>query len=176
MNIFNPQLKTTISRQTVLHIWNLVEDLGQVHEAHYENLAEAGEPTGDLLYWSILAVEEWLETLPIEAPGAAIHRSLERKSKVYPFPEGGRSPRSTTAVEEPSPQGTQQVYRVVASSFFRYAIYVEADSEDEALDIGSGVDTDHWDLEHDDWEVEYAEAAAEARPEQMLAPGAYKPR
>ena len=72
--------------------------------------------------------------------------------------------------EPHSESSTNTIYRVVATSFLRFVIHVEASSEEEALAIGAKVDGAHWFLEEDgDWHIDYAEPDSEATSDSVLA-------
>jgi len=79
--------------------------------------------------------------------------------------------RPTTATTE---DGAKKVFRVVASCYQTFYIFVEAPSEDEAFDIGTRVDGEYWNVDHEgDWEVEYAEPEMDAPLDELLAQEAY---
>ncbi|QDV73717.1 hypothetical protein [Botrimarina mediterranea] len=81
----------------------------------------------------------------------------------------------TTPAEQQSTMPTKAIYRVVASSTVHYAIYVEAASEDEALDIGGKADRSYWKWEAEGgWEVDFADPEPNASPDCLLPQRAYK--
>lgn len=86
----------------------------------------------------------------------------------------GREPSETNTVERkdvaPASPSTKSIYRVAATSFSRYCIFVEANSKEEAEDIGHKVDGFYWEIEEEgDWNVDYAEEAPEVDSTELLS-------
>lgn len=82
----------------------------------------------------------------------------------------------TTADKTPAEATTspeKHIYRVRAESMNYCCIYVEAASEDEALDIAYGVDGSFWEEDGGYWEVSHAEESDGTRRDALLPESAY---
>lgn len=81
---------------------------------------------------------------------------------------------TTTTTSTQDNTATQRVYRVVATTYQAFCIYVEAESSDEAFDIARRVDGFFWKRYGlGDWEVDHAELVIDASAVELLPEAAH---
>lgn len=56
-------LNNRISPEVLTHLWLLVNASSQAEQADYESCVEAGLPAERQIYHSLVAIEDWLQSL-----------------------------------------------------------------------------------------------------------------
>lgn len=80
---------------------------------------------------------------------------------------------TNTKPTEATTSTKKKIYRVKAESISVLYIYVEANSEDEAVDIAHNVDGAYWEEDSGDWEVLDAKESNGSKRDKLLPASAY---